>query len=361
VPFGAERVRLLDAMNELALRKLLLEKRSPDDLLNGVLKGIADPSVPWDEKRPLWHFLYNTGRDKALAEALRLALENKTRIPFDILIDMSARANIQPQPAILDSLIKGLKKQKALDEIINSRGWDKWETRIPGMRNELVEGKIEHQKKFKQNMMEKFEFLKNERMNDQAGRVLRRLLELYPDDKSLQVLQHEFDEVRAREILSTHMATLQSEAMERTRTQPSAADETMLKCFLAEGEKVVFDHRDFAFDLAIAFWFLEDYARAIEILEYAPVNLSTDWMRAELLFAARHFLQALEQLNMLEIKYIDDPETTFAVSYLRAQCLFGLGQQSSALEILQSIVRVRANYRSAHSLILDWTSGVSWE
>jgi tetratricopeptide (TPR) repeat protein len=174
-------------------------------------------------------------------------------------------------------------------------------------------------------------------------------------------LQKDFEEDWARNILSTHMATLQTEAMERTRTQPSTADIEMLKQFLQEGEKAAFKHREFAYDLAIAFWFVEDYTRALEILEYAEPGLPADWMRAELLFAGRRHLEALEQINSLEIKYIEDPENTFAVSYLRAQCLFELGQQSSALEILQSIVRVRANYRSAHALILEWTAGVTWE
>ncbi|MGZ3723298.1 MAG: tetratricopeptide repeat protein [Bdellovibrionales bacterium] len=348
-------------MNELVIRELLQKKLLPQDLLEQVLKLTADPSISWEEKRPLWHFLHNTGRDKALIEAIRLSLENKTRIPFDLLIELFARANVQPSGSVLESLMKGMKKQRALDEIISSRGWDKWEPRIPATRNELLEQKVQHQKQFKENLVEKFEFLKNQRMTEQAGQVLKRLKGLYPDDPALVQMQKDFDEEWARNILSTHMATLQTEAMERTRTAPSSADEAMMKLFLSEGEKVAFDHREFAYDLAIAFWYVEDYPKALEILTYAPPSLAVDWMRAELLFAARHFLEALEQLNVLEIKFIDDPESTFAVSYLRGQCLFALGQQSSALEILQSIVRVRPNYRSAHALILEWTAGVSWE
>jgi thioredoxin-like negative regulator of GroEL len=174
-------------------------------------------------------------------------------------------------------------------------------------------------------------------------------------------MQKQFEEDWARNVLSTHMATLQNEAFERTKTQPSTADEEMLEQFLQEGEKASYAHREFAFDLAVAFWFLDDYSRALQILVYAPPSQSAEWMRAELLFASRRYLEALEQLNTLEIKYIDDPENTFAVSYLRAQCLHGLGQNSTALEILQSIVRVRANYRSAHALMLEWTAGVTWE
>ena len=68
-----------------------------------------------------------------------------------------------------------------------------------------------------------------------------------------------------------------------------------------------------------------------------------------------------EAVNHLEIKYVDDPETTFAVAYLRAQCLRELGQEAAALETLRSLVRVRPNYRSAHALILEWADGNDWE
>src|SRR6185503_6240160 len=124
---------------------------------------------------------------------IRLNLENRARIPFDILIDICARVNLQPGNAIIESLIKGLKKQKALDELIASKGFDKWDSRLTGMRNELLEQKLEHNKKFKENMVEKFEFLRNQRMTEQAGKVLKRLIELYPDDKALADMRQRFD------------------------------------------------------------------------------------------------------------------------------------------------------------------------
>lgn len=348
-------------MNELPLQQLLQRKLSPEELLEEIERLLNDSSLSWDEKRPLWHFLHNTGRDKALMASMQAGLDNKARVPFDLLVDICARANVQPSNTILESLLKGLKRQHAFDEILSSRGWDKWELRLPAMRNELLEQKVDNNRKYKESLIEKFEFLKNQRLTEQAGQVLKRLKELFPEDEQLAQMERDFQEEWARNVLSTHIATLQSEAIERTRTQPSAADEQMLQQFLVEGEKAAFSVREFAYDLAIAFWFLEDYSRAVEILAYAPPGQATDWMRAELLFASRRFLETLEQINTLELKYIDDPESTFAVSYLRAQCLFGLGQRSSALEILQSIVRVRTNYRSAHALILDWTNGVVWE
>jgi tetratricopeptide (TPR) repeat protein len=348
-------------MNELVIRSLLHNKLPRKELLQRMCEQILDPSLSWEDKRGFWYFLHNTGQFHVLAEMLRQSCENKARVPFDILIDICARGNLQPQGSIMEGLLKGMRKQKAFDDILSAKGWDKWDKRLSQLRNELVEKKVEDKRKFKENLLEKFWFLKNQRMTEQAGRVLKRMIDLYPEDPEFPKLKADFDEQWAREVLATHVATLQSEAIDRTRTQPSAADEEMLKCFMVEGEKIAVDQRQFAFDLAVAFWFMEDYARAMEILAWAPPGPATDWMTAEVLFASRRFVEALEQLNQLEIKYIEDPETTFAVSYLRAQCLYALGQHSSALEIMQSIVRVRAQYRSAHALILEWTSGASWE
>ncbi len=353
--------RALETINELELRKFLKAKIAGQELVSKILRRLVDPSLSWEEKRPFWNFLFNTGREDTLCAALSLTLESKQRIPFDLYIAMCARANLQPNKSILESLIKGLKKQKAHEDILACKGWDKWDPRFGRARAELLEQKLREQRQQKENLKEKFHFLKNQRMTEQAGRVLRRMLELYPDDGELKAFKSEFDEQWARDVLSTHISTLQSEGMDRTQTEPSSGDKEMIQRLMIEGEKISFEHRAFAFDLAVAFWFMEDYNHALDILAWAEIGSSSDWMRAELLFASRRFLEALEHLNQMEIKYIEDPETTFSVSYLRAQCLWALGQKTLGLEIMQSIVRVRSNYRSAHALILKWAEGVSWE
>lgn len=351
----------MEAINELELRKILKLKLSPQELLTRVIKGILNPHLTWDEKRPFLSYLFLTGRHATLASAIKQLLDNKARVPFDLYIAIASQARLEPKPVIFEALIKGFKKQNAADDVFASRAWDRYDKRLSELRNELVEKRVEEQKQFKENLIEKFWFLRNQRMTEQAGRVLRRMIELFPEDKELQKIKHDFDEQWARDVLATHMATLSNEKLDRTHTAPSGADTEMLNCFLKEGEKLAVQSRELAADLAVAFWFMEDANRALEILAWAPPGVSNDWMRAEMLVAGRRFVEALELLNQLEVKYIEIPETTFGVSYLRAQCLHHLGQHASALEILQGIVRVRPNYRSANALILEWSEGVSWE
>ncbi len=351
----------MESINELDLRKVLKKKPSAADLLRHLVKSLLSPSKTWEEKRVLWLFLYRWGKEGTIIHAMIDALGSKGRIPFDVFIEMSAAARARPKTSAVEGLLKGIRKQEATEELIASRGWDKWDKRFNLIRKEILDKKISETRKAKEHMLEKFNFLKNQRLVEQAGRVLRRMLELYPDDKELKKTKQEFDEQWARDVLSSHMATLSNDKLDRTVTVMSLEDDVMMSCFLNEGLKIALKKPDFASDLAVAFLFMQDFKRGLEILAQAPETVANEWMRAEFLISARHFVEALEHLNHLELKYVDDPETAFAVSYLRARCFKELGQKDAALEIMQSIVRVRANYRSAHALIQEWTQGAGWE
>lgn len=350
----------MDAINELELRRIIKEKGSGPELTRKLVKEILNPSVPWEEKRAFWHFLFISGRASTLVQGFIQAFKNKTRIPYDDFIHALAAAKVKPTALAVAGLLKALSKHEALDDLIHAKNFDKYDARFATLRAELIEKKIAEQKKFKENMVEKFEFLRNQRMIEQAARLLRRMLELFPEDESLAQTQKEFEEQWARDVLSNHMASLKAER-DLTITAPSGKDQEMLKCFLEAAEKICIEKRELAPEISIIFWFMDDFEKALEIINWAPVTLANDWLKAEILIASRRFIEAMEHLNQLEVKYISDPESTFAVSYMRALCLKALGQHASALEIMQSIVRIRPNYRSANALILEWREGGAWE
>lgn len=354
----------MEVINELEVRNMLKGGLSTNELTTAIIRHILDESLPWEEKRAFWHLLFLSGREATLAHALAQCLKAKMRIPFDLIVQVTSKSRLKPTPIVVEALLKGVRKQNAAEEMIGPTGWDHFDRRFQEQREDLLAKKVANQRAFKDGLLEKFEYLQSQRMTEQAGRVLRRMVELYPDDPGFAKLKAEFEEQWARDVLSNHMATINNEKIEkldRTLTVPSTSDEEMLNCFTKEGEKICMLKREFAGDLAIAFWFMEDYTRALDILAWAQPSLACDWLKAELLFSARRFIEALEWLNQLEIKYINDPETTFAVSYLRAQCLKGSGQFTTALEILQGIVRVRPNYRSVNTLLQEWTEGAAWE
>ena len=351
----------MESINELPLRRLLKKNLPPAQLCKELVQFLSEHEPEWEEKRPVWHFLLQTGHERFLAQALDQAFKMKERVPFDVFITLMARSKVRPERLTIEALLKGLRKQEALDEVIVARGWDSFDPRLAEIRTTLLKQKKEAHQRFRDGLKDKFEFLINQRMEEQAGRVLRRMLDLYPDDEEFRHLKRNFDEQWARNVLANHRASTLLEKIEATLTEPSPSDDEMLDCFIKEGEKICLENRDFAADLAVTFLFMEEYARAVESMAWAPLTTANEWMRVELLLRARRYIEALEALAHLEIKYVDNPETTFAVSYLRAKCLHASGQTEEAINILKSLVRVRPNYRSAQSLLLEWSEGVTWD
>ena len=114
-----------------------------------------------------------------------------------------------------------------------------------------------------------------------------------------------------------------------------------------------------AYNLAIGLYFIELYHEALQVIRRAPESSAKDWFYLELLLRCGRYLECLDEVNQIELKYSADPESTFAATYIRAQALWGLGQTGSAIELLRSIVDIRPSYRSAHSLLNEWAGGFS--
>lgn len=348
----------MESIDELELRSILKRRPATPDLIRRVLRRLMNPSMSWEEKRPFWYFLYTINCKETLVSALIEALDSKDKIPFDLVMLLCQDAGIEPKRPTVEAVFKGAKKQKLLDQFLTAKHWDHLDSRFAEARSTLLEEKLDNHRQERRNMLDKFEFLRSQRMMEQAGRELKRMVALYPNDPEFARLKKEFDEDWAREVLASRQSDLEYEKLEEAGVAISDQDREMLECFVQEGTHLASQNPQIANDLALAFLFLDQPEYGLTILSYSQPTIETDWLAAELMMRARRYIEVLEHLNQLEIKYISDPETTFAVSYMRAMALNALGQRAQAIEILQSITRVRANYRSAHALILHWTEGV---
>lgn len=345
---------------ELELRQLLSRKSASEDLVRIVGERVANSSMPWELRRTYWYFLYNQGLHQEVLQLLIKNLETKNRVPFDLVIELLAGSNTVPDEKVFEALIKGMKKQGALEDLMAAYSFDKWDSRFSETRDLLIQRQMEEQENAKKALYEKFEFLKNQRMTEQAGQVLARLRQVYPNDLQYIQAEREFREQWARDVVASRSTYSKLRQLARKKFPLSEPDQQMLKAFLADLQKLSPSHPTLAYDLAVGFWFMEEYDSALAALNESKGS-AAEWLRAELLLSARRFVECLEQLNHLEVKFAEHPETSFAVSYLRAHALKELGQDDTALEILKSIVHVRPHYRSAHSLISEWSEGVIGE
>jgi hypothetical protein len=80
-------------------------------------------------------------------------------------------------------------------------------------------------------------------------------------------------------------------------------------------------------------------------------------MRAEVLLRTRRFATLLGELIEIEKLWSQSPEAIYAVAYLRAQCMFGLGRKFEAIDMLEGILNVEPQYRAAVALLAMWKRG----
>ncbi len=349
--------------NELELRELLRKRKSPEAFLKAALKSISDTSLSWEERQPIWHFLWKSGFHKTLAETMAKSLRAKLKTPLALIVQTCSVYKIEFTSLALGALQKGVIKQDAFDELGSTVKWEDLSEPLKKMRRDYLYGLTQKEHELKAGLIEKFEFLLSQRMQEQALRVLDRLIDTYPEDTEFKVRKAGMKEQWARDVILDRSSNRRShlDDVERTQTEKSIGDLAMLEAFALESAKIFLDDREFAQSFAICMLFVGEYQMALEALVWAEESPSKDWLKAELLFMGRRYVELLDWLHQLEIKFCQDPETTFAANYLRARAIKALGQRHAAIEILKSIVHIRPHYRSAHALILEWAEGDLWD
>jgi hypothetical protein len=136
---------------------------------------------------------------------------------------------------------------------------------------------------------------------------------------------------------------------------PLTTDEIdFLKSYVEKTKDQWIKRIDLSYEMAVALFMFESYEQVIEICLKLPSHPSRDWLLAEAYLQNKKYLELLEWLPELEIKYANDSELFFASSYLRSQALWGLGQQALALELIEALLLQRPDYRAANTLLAEW-------
>lgn len=341
---------------ENLIRDSLQNNESPADIWHKLSLHLDDENCRAKDAVVAFNFALNAGLTRSALKTLLHWLENKRAIPWGHFIAFIDSTGQTPSKAVLASLFKGARRQEANKELILAHHWDHYDKRFSKLRAEVVE---ELQRKYaskKEALKEKLTFLRNQRMIDEEKKLLDRLAQVLPQDAAIRKAKEEFKERWAREIIAKSHSSTRLEDEKRTRRETTYTEDELLFADLLRDEMMqLAQGSEGTYNFSIGLYFMELYSHALAVLKSGPMTPPMEWLYVELLLLNRRFIDGLEQLNQLEVKYIDDPETAFAASYLRAKAFWGLGRQAAAIDLLKSIVNVRPNYRSAHSLLSEWT------
>jgi hypothetical protein len=340
---------------EVAIRDLLLSEGSSERVAQLLIPRLL-VEASRKERNAFVNFLIHAGLIKEAFEFYKKWIKEKLSFRMMPFLLITHHIGIKPDPQFLNFLFLMRSEFKDEDQFHQFLSWESVGPRLIEIKenqrrklsHDVVERKAKH--------LEKLEYYRNSRMIEEEERFLNEMIKMYPEDERLQSDRRSFKERWARAILAKNAIDAFDDSAEGTEPFFTSDELTVAKIITQAVKELVKSHPKKAYDFAIGFYFIELYQDAFEVLNLSESDAASDWFRIELMLKTRRFVEALDSLTHIENKYAHDPETVFGTTYYRAITLQGLGQQSAAIELLASLVHIRPNYRSAHSLLLKWKS-----
>ena len=341
---------------ELVIHDLLIVGQDTEIVAHEISEKLIHQSHRYPEREAMIRFViqsgYYTGAFKVFSHWFKL----KTRIPWQEFLNLIQKTKFNNlDPEFYDHFFEAIRgdEEDALGKLKVLKAWEKLDSRFEELFYEIEERIFLKASAAEKELFDKLEYFRTNRMIEQEEKLLNELIIAYPEKSELQI---DLTNLKAR--WAHHYVAEKARELEASRLNIRIKDEDSTKPFAEHLKKVMVSavnrYPQAAYDFSIGLHMVEFYDQALELLNYTMPQLSVDWFRAELMFKCRRYLECLDELVRLEETYMDDPESSFSSTYLRAQVLKGLGQKKMAIKLLRSITNVRPNYRSAHGLIVEW-------
>jgi tetratricopeptide (TPR) repeat protein len=350
---------------EMQIRELLLEFGEKEPVVEDLVDRWQRHLLSLPEQDALALFLLKTGFTTHLFKNLRRLIKAQLPLPWTALAQALMSSSFKLSKIEIQSIVDAISEQNAFKEVLNVKGTENWHPVLTQKKSQLKEEAASELIQRRQFLKEKMEFFRNQRMFSDEARILKELQALFPKEEDLsdeqldlEKKQQSLEERWAREVIAAGPSPRDLEEVLQQKNDELTPEQVLAKYQIVQSALEAARHNGhLAYDIALHLHFMEMSNEALEALQFAEAGVAVDWLRVDLLLKAKHFVEALHETHQLERKYATDPESTFSAVYARALALWELGQKSMAIELVQNIVKIRPDYKSAHSLLMAWTGG----
>lgn len=298
------------------------------------------------QKREVFHFLYLSGQHKTLLSALRMEINTEDPlIPWTHLFGILHHAN----KINADTISMFVNASTSQEEIGRFRIHHPELIQLWQKRKQDTIVKYEEKKK---ELLASLDFARQQGFKDQKSKILDELKMLYPNDAEVALALQSEREHLARSTI--HKVFQKKLAQSDWFPTTSDIDPEVAKKMMKSAKKYLKKNPDFSIDIAIMFYQMDMYAEALLIIDGMKIKTAhTMWYALQISIDGKQYARALSIIDVLRHRQLNN-EHSFSLLYYQALALFGLGQKSEAKQIIANIVKIRPDYRSADSLLLDW-------
>lgn len=341
--------QLTDVQLELDL-KLALENKQPlSELAPILLEAFASHQKA--KKQTALRFLQLHPEWKYWRDEFEPWLRSQVEWPWELIIPWLTTNRLTFSLEEREQLKKVWSQQKALNIVAKNLLWSVVFEELPEWR---AAARFDLQRKILQIrdlLFEELKTWKSQRMREQEQKVLRRLNKKFPQDRDIQKESNNFRESQAFETLHDKLRERRNKVIP-LRFEDEVTELPPLWRQELEDKANLFP--DLCYDLTLHCCFCEDWVWALHLVTQAPESQARDWLELEILMKLRRYVDVLQALTTIEMRWPHDSETFFATAYIRAQAYYGLGRKQKALEILESLLASRPLYRQGAELLSIW-------
>lgn len=339
---------------EMEIHAFLGQFLSAEKAAEALLKKYEKLKLSSGEFEAIASFLSNAGLYSKLAEFALKKMFDESLVPWGHFAEALFQSSNSVDAKVKKALIEGASESRRIAQLCRTHVLDDFDPRIPELRKQRKDKFLEKALKKKTDLLVQLEVFKSQSLRAEEDQVIRQLQKMFPEDSEIHKLRISLRERLAQDYITKRPQKSRREIFFPLYEEKTAEEQNILEQIEISMKEAAKSAKYLANDFAIAHMVWENFDAALRLVEIAPNSPVKDWLKAEILLRSRRFAELLDQLIELEEKYSEEPETVFAVYYLRAQALWGLDQKKTAIEILEGMVETRPSYRAAGSLLKEW-------
>ena len=344
---------------EKDIQEMLSSGRGSSFIAKNILKKIKKKHIPDTPENFLavCRFMYQSGLYDLLIKTAILRLQNNQVIPWTFIIEIleSQEANIPNETRVF--FIEGIIEQDQIEFILTNHKWDDHHPELKTMKLEKIEQIRREKNRDFIKLMEDLEFIQAQGVLKKEGEILKELKKIDPENPEIHEKWLQFREKWGRNLIHQKKTSLLNKK-NISHSLPSEKEKKQAETIARSVEVTLKENPESSYDMALLFSFIGYPYIAIQILKDHLSTMSAQWLYLDLLLQSELYLDCLSFLDIMEVRYSKDPDTVFALIYVRAKAYYGLGKKDKAKNILSDLLKVRPNYRLTHHLLKQWEKGV---
>ena len=322
--------------------------RSPEtENLQNELAGLW-PEIHPDDKQHIYQFLYLSRQWRTFIYFfIKDISEGSQKFPWLLFLTLIYQSKIELPQKHNETVKQGLRRQKLrLKEVVSLK--DTIQRLMTKKRYAFLQ---EVQEK-KQELLSSAKIARSEQLYEKQVDYLNQLKLIFPSDDSVKQIISEREKFNAEQAF----AKLSRIKKKKTKKRVTLSEEEKSLLHEIKTQAKAFYKKDsrLANDFSIMFRNFGDYTSSIHFIQKGENEVGRDWQLLDLYLIGRQHVDLLTHCDMMKIKYANQPNALFSISYAEALAYWELGEKSKAIQLMSQIASMKPDFKSANEILTQW-------